>query len=166
MVATLYRCRRMSSHHLDISDYSRNVAQLKDHEPMISFLSRPAQFGPHITEQPGLPGYLIPISALTTKCPANATSSRPRSLPLGNDGLPDNFACLPICTDPSIPRPTGTENWIALVQRGECPFADKVRAAQSLGAKGVVVGGWPVQDGDRDDLLGMFSPGTSDLLRR
>ncbi|KAG8862979.1 hypothetical protein FRB96_000399 [Tulasnella sp. 330] len=50
------------------------------------------------------------------------------------------------------------ENWIALVQRGECPFADKARVALALGAKAVIVGGYTVKDGEKDDLLNMFSP--------
>ncbi len=124
---------------------------------MISFLSRPASFGPHITEQPGLPGYLIPVSSLIKPCP----TSRKHPFPTRSDeDLPDNVSCLPICADPSTPHPTRvTENWIALVQRGQCPFAEKVRAAQSLGAKAVIVGGWKVDEGERDDLLNMFSPG-------
>ncbi|KAG8898416.1 hypothetical protein FRB99_007445 [Tulasnella sp. 403] len=138
--------------------WSQSFIDVVDHEPIISFISRPASFGPHITEQPGLPGYLIPVSSLATQCPDTNTPITP-SILTDDDDLPENFSCLPICTDPSVSRPgIGTENWIALVQRGRCPFAEKVRAAQLLGAKAVVVGGWKPKEGDRDDLLNMFSP--------
>jgi E3 ubiquitin-protein ligase RNF13/E3 ubiquitin-protein ligase RNF167 len=50
---------------------------------------------------------------------------------------------------------------MALVQRGECHFVDKVREAQRLGAKAVVVGGDdPEISGNPDTLVNMFSPGT------
>lgn len=138
--------------------WSQSYLDVVDHEPVISFLSRPASFGPHITEPPGLPGYLIPVSSLLSTCPPDTSSSFPLP-PSSKDNLPENFACSPLCTGPSVPKPTWvTENWIALVQRGQCPFVEKVRAAQTLGAKAVIVGGWEPKDGDRDDLLNMFSP--------
>jgi len=46
------------------------------------------------------------------------------------------------------------EDWIALVERGGCSFADKVRAMQQSGAKAVVVGDNVPGNG----LLTMFSP--------
>lgn len=138
--------------------WSQSYLDVVDHEPVISFLSRPASFGPHITEPPGLPGYLISVSSLLSTCPPNNSSSLPLP-PSNKDNLPENFACSPLCTGPSVPQPNRiTENWIALVQRGQCPFVEKVRTAQTLGAKAVVVGGWEPKDGDRDDLLNMFSP--------
>ncbi|KAG6874792.1 hypothetical protein C0992_006558, partial [Termitomyces sp. T32_za158] len=49
-----------------------------------------------------------------------------------------NTGCPDLCiSGPNRP----TEPWIALVQRGDCEFVNKVREAQRLGAKAVVVGG-------------------------
>jgi len=56
---------------------------------------------------------------------------------------------------------------IALVERGGCDFASKVRAAQERGAAAVVVGDGKAFEGESDDegrlregLITMFSPGT------
>jgi hypothetical protein len=60
-------------------------------------------------------------------------------------------------------------SWIALVQRGNCSFAEKVRHAALLGAEAVVVGN-NVESGRLEEtigspgLVGMWSPGdTSDI---
>jgi hypothetical protein len=47
-----------------------------------------------------------------------------------------------------------TGDWIALVERGNCPFVNKVRAMQASGAVGVVVG-----DNRWDSLITMFASG-------
>lgn len=78
-------------------------------------------------------------------------------------------ACIPASelrwTPPSEPYK------IALVQRGGCDFATKVRAAQERGAAGVIVGdmishlGETEEEGrERESLITMFSPGTFPLL--
>jgi hypothetical protein len=61
---------------------------------------------------------------------------------------------------------------IALVQRGGCDFATKVRAAQERGAAGVIVGdmishlGETEEEGrERESLITMFSPGTSTSVK-
>ena len=60
-----------------------------------------------------------------------------------------------------------TEAWIALIQRGKCEFVMKVREAQRLGAKAVVVGGEdPDISGFPDTLVNMYSPGTPSSFRR
>jgi len=134
------------------------MVYIKDHEPVESFLSRPASFGPHVVDEPGLPGYLIPVSSFSSTC------FSPSDLVQDPDWYhKNNTGCPPLCIDPAKPKPEVVplmrENWIALVQRGDCQFLSKVRAAQGLGAKAVVVGGWKVVDGDRDDLVNMFSAG-------
>lgn len=74
-----------------------------------------------------------------------------------------------------IPR----KDWLALVQRGDCPFSAKVRLAQALGAIAVVVGdqapeahekpktpwGWePADEDEFPRLIPMFGEGdTSDI---
>lgn len=150
-----------------------------DRTPKVSYEARPAIFGPRLEEP--LLGYVIPLSSFTVTCPANGTGDggnpypttpahggrgqwqrQQTPLPLiveegGDRGViaargSENLGCKPLCI--AGPRkPEKTERWIALVQRGDCSFAEKVREAQRLGAMGIVVGG-------RDeDLVNMFSPG-------
>lgn len=75
----------------------------------------------------------------------------------------DNSGCPNLClSGPNEP----TEAWIALVQRGTCEFVKKVREAQRLGAKAVVVGGEdPEISGFPDTLVNMYSPGTPSSFR-
>ena len=131
-----------------------------DHNPVVSFPSRPgefnlsgvsssitfvaAAFGGEINDP--LLGYVIPVSSFTQQCPNNSP-----------DLAPDNSGCPELCvTTPNQP----TEPWIALVQRGKCEFVKKVREAQRLGAKAVVVGGEdPELSGYPDTLVNMYSPG-------
>jgi hypothetical protein len=79
-------------------------------------------------------------------------------------GATDSQACTPATklrwTPPQPPY------MIALVERGGCDFATKVRAAQERGAAGVVVGdmishpGESEEEGrERESLITMFSPG-------
>lgn len=121
---------------------------MQDHDPIVSFVSRPAAFGSRITASPGATGYVLPLSSFTYACPpANATLA------------PDNFGCPPLCIRPPN-HPDENENWIALVERGECPFTDKARAAMNLGARAVIVGGRPSEEqGGNDELITMYSPG-------
>ena len=81
-----------------------------DRSPPLTFRSRPAAFGPDL-EQPLL-GYVIPLSSFTSPCPTS---------PLPNTS---NSACPPLCQIGPY-RPDPQETWIALVQRGHCPFVDK-----------------------------------------
>ena len=93
-------------------------------------------------------GYVIPVSSFSAPCSTNASDIPP---------LVRNNGCPPLClTAPDYP----TETWIALVQRGQCEFVKKVREAQRMGAKAVVVGGEdPAISGYPDTLVNMFSPG-------
>ncbi|ORX37580.1 hypothetical protein BD324DRAFT_622508 [Kockovaella imperatae] len=61
-------------------------------------------------------------------------------------------------------RPSYADD-IALIERGGCDFARKVRAAQVRGASGVIVGDGPAREGEtdqegrlRENLITMFSP--------
>ncbi|KAI0086509.1 hypothetical protein BDY19DRAFT_1074760 [Irpex rosettiformis] len=116
-----------------------------DRSPPLMYPARPASFGAELTEP--LLGYVIPLSAFTAPCPAdNGTTQYPFD---PNPGL----GCPELCINgPSKPDPK--ERWIALVQRGGCPFVEKARQAERLGARAIVVGG------DRenpDALLNMYS---------
>ncbi|KAJ3005397.1 hypothetical protein NUW54_g4354 [Trametes sanguinea] len=119
-----------------------------DRSPPITFPARPASFGAELNDP--LLGYVIPLSSFTAPCPydpGNSTSRRHRFEP---DPV---FGCPELCVSGSN-EPEPTDTWIALVQRGGCPFVEKARQAQKLGAKAVVVGG----DRDNPDaLLNMFS---------
>jgi hypothetical protein len=111
-----------------------------------------AAFGAEINDP--LLGYVIPLSSFTIPCSHTSTSHSH----LDNSGCP--YLCL---SGPNEP----TEAWIALVQLGKCEFVRKVREAQRLGAKAVVVGGEdPEVSGFPDNLVNMYSPGTLSSFRR
>lgn len=89
----------------------------------------PAMFGPPTSPSVGLTGYLIPVKYLTNG--------------------KDEFGCKPLNVESvnrllkiryNVPTP-----WIAVVQRGECQFSEKVWAMQESGASAVIVG---------DDVVG------------
>jgi hypothetical protein len=114
------------------------------------FMTRPsthtnitAAFGAEISNP--ILGYVIPLSSFTSPC--------------SDPGSTTNTGCPKLCTNgPHQPEPS--ETWIALVQRGGCEFVTKVREAQRLGARAVVVGGEnPAISGLPDTLINMFSPG-------
>jgi hypothetical protein len=126
---------------------AENKVSIVDRSPALSFASRPAAFGLELKEP--LLGYVIPLSSFTVPCTDNASFVDPSP----------NLGCPPLCVNgPHEPEPGDT--WIALVQRGECEFVSKVRAAQQLGANAVVVGGDnPEISGNPDILVNMYSPG-------
>jgi hypothetical protein len=131
---------------------AESTVSIVDRSPTVSFASRPAAFGPESTDP--ILGYVIPLSSFTAPCDGN--SSELHTAP--------NLGCPTLCVvGPHEPEPK--ESWIALVQRGKCQFVDKVREAQRLGAKGVVVGGDdPDIYGNPDMLVNMYSPCESNLL--
>ncbi|KAJ3509160.1 hypothetical protein NLJ89_g5371 [Agrocybe chaxingu] len=123
---------------------SESTVSVIDRSPVVSFHSRPAAFGAEINDP--LLGYVIPMSSFTVQCPRNDT------LRVASQ----NYGCPDLCIDGER-QPT--EPWIALVQRGKCEFVKKVREAQRLGAKAVVVGGEnPATSGYPDTLVNMYSP--------
>ncbi|CAL1712341.1 unnamed protein product [Somion occarium] len=141
------------------------TVSIVDRTPAITFPARPASFGLELLDP--LLGYVIPLSSFTAPCPrSNDTSSTsfwsrtPVSFRFGRKYEPDPvLGCPELCiSGPNVPDQD--EKWIALVQRGGCPFVDKARMAQKLGASAVVVGG------DRenpDALLNMYSENASDV---
>ncbi|KIM54482.1 hypothetical protein SCLCIDRAFT_377403 [Scleroderma citrinum Foug A] len=129
-----------------------STVSVVDRSPPLTFHSRPATFGPTL-ENPLL-GYVIPLSSFTRRCPPNDTSANPG---------PSNSGC-PVLCQSGDHHPDPTESWIALVQRGWCPFVDKIREAQRLGARAVVVGGEdPDISGLPDTLINMYSKDASDV---
>ncbi|KAG5644770.1 hypothetical protein DXG03_007678 [Asterophora parasitica] len=123
---------------------TESTVSVVDRSPIVSFSSRPAAFGAEIHDP--ILGYVIPLSSFTVPC----TAEDGGLIPTPNTGCPD------LC--PSGPNKP-TEAWIALVQRGKCEFVKKVREAQRLGAKAVVVGGDdPETSGYPDALVNMYSP--------
>lgn len=121
------------------------TVSIVDRSPPRVYPARPASFGAELAEP--LLGYVIPLSSFTMPCPATNESVPPPFVPDPVQGCPD------LCVS-GPNQPERSETWIALVQRGGCPFVEKARQAQRLGARAVVVGG------DRqspDALLNMYS---------
>ncbi|TFK24930.1 hypothetical protein FA15DRAFT_756186 [Coprinopsis marcescibilis] len=131
---------------------TESTVSIVDRTPPISFASRPAAFGAEINDP--ILGYVIPLSAFTVPCKSNATAE---------GHLPENSGCPTLCLKGDT-KPGDT--WIALVQRGKCEFVKKVREAQRLGARAVVVGGEdPEKTGYPDTLVNMYSPeDSSDVI--
>ena len=110
-----------------------------------SYPDKAASFGPQLDAQ-GLEAFLVPLEDV-----AYAT------------GQPDDdellYGCRALTRDEQ-PGDGLKDNWIALVKRGRCAFAQKVRAMQQSGALGVIVG----DDKPNGPLLTMYSKGdTSDI---
>lgn len=134
---------------------AESTVSIVDRSPPLTFPSRPASFGRELEEP--LLGYVIPMASFTQPClPVDNANDTVASHDDNNTGCPE------LCLSGEH-RPTDT--WIALVQRGGCEFAAKVREAQRLGAKAVVVGGQDPKISEIPDvLLTMYSTGdTSDI---
>ena len=129
---------------------------------MHAFLeSRSAAFGPRISQAPGLLGYVLPLNSFTYPCEKNTSVSRPRPAPMSglqtSDDNSENWGCPSLCLFDDNLKPT--ETWIALVQRGNCSFVDKIREAMRFGARGVVVGGAKHNPEGGDTLVTMYNTG-------
>jgi len=97
----------------------------------VTYQDRIAAFGPRLTDK-GLFGYLVSVEAIE----------------------PDNQKG---CN--KLKREVHTKSWIALVERGQCTFIEKVRNMQASGAIAVVVG-----DNEKNGLITMYATGdTSDV---
>ena len=128
--------------------WGESTVSIVDRSPPLTFASRPAAFGAELTDP--LLGYVIPLSSFTVPCEGDGLGP----------SIPPNLGCPKLCVN-GPNEPERSETWIALVQRGECQFVDKVREAQRLGANAVVVGGDnPEISGYPDGLVNMYSPGT------
>lgn len=125
-----------------------------------TYFTRSAAFGPRVTSPGGLRGTLIPISAFRLD-PAAAHPSTPAKVQQAMYACPasdsESGSDPPDARTPPAPGPVPghsspplpPDDWIALVERGGgCSFVDKVRLAQSLGARAVVVGDAPSPDWD------------------
>ncbi|KAH8109290.1 hypothetical protein DFH11DRAFT_1548417 [Phellopilus nigrolimitatus] len=126
-----------------------NTVSVVDRSPPVSFTSRPASFGRMLED--AIMGYGIPMNAFTVTCGEEyAGSSKDLN-------LSTNLGCPKLCpAGGHMPEPE--ESWIAIVQRGNCSFVDKVREAQRFGAKAVVIGGDdPDVSGNPNALVNMYS---------
>lgn len=106
--------------------------------------SRPSSFGPHILDEP-LRGFLYPIESATAT---------------------DAYACTALAVAPAPVVPSTP--WIAMIQRGKCPFSQKVRFAQEHGAEAVVFGDQSEAEGGISGghgLLTPWSPENTDDIR-
>ena len=129
---------------------SDGTVSVVDRTPSITFPARPASFGTELVDP--LLGYVIPLSSFTAPCNSTQHSGNVDISTKSWDPDPV-LGCPDLCIS-GPHQPDQSEKWIALVQRGGCPFVEKARQAQKLGAKAVVVGG----DRDNPDmLLNMYS---------
>lgn len=97
----------------------------------VTYQDRIAAFGPRLTEE-RFTGFLIPVEILEEKNQKGCSK---------------------------LNKEVDADNWIALVERGQCSFIDKVRNMQSSGAIAVVVG-----DSEHNGLITMYATGdTSDV---
>jgi hypothetical protein len=90
-------------------------------------VDRIAAFGPRIDGDIGITGHLMKI-------------------PAGEED--DTFGCLPVQSPPKI------KDWVALVERGQCSFLQKVKTMQDSGAIAVIVG-----DKRYNGWVTMYAPG-------
>ena len=115
-----------------------------------SYFTRPAAFGLRRVEDEGLWGTLVPIQAF---------------LETNN-----NYGCIPEASGVHLANKVHWEksieqavlgkrkkkhppsDWVALMERGVCSFEQKVRLAQSMGARAVVVGDYKEQDHEDDPM--------------
>ncbi|PCH33929.1 hypothetical protein WOLCODRAFT_62954 [Wolfiporia cocos MD-104 SS10] len=125
------------------------AVSIVDRSPSVTFPARPASFGLELAEP--LLGYVIPLVAFTVPCAGNDSHEDTTTRYYNADPVQ---GCPHLCVADGGHSPDPNESWIALVQRGGCPFVEKARQAQRLGAKAVVVGGDSVNP---DALLNMYS---------
>ena len=92
----------------------------------MTYQDRIAAFGPRLTGE-GLFGYIVSVEMIEDD---------------------NQKGCSKLKKDVS------TKNWIALVERGQCTFIEKVRNMQASGAIAVVVG-----DNEKNGLITMYATG-------
>ena len=120
------------------------------------YQSRPSSFGPHLKED--FTGLLFPITAFAKDSNSYACSPPPST------ATPSSPLLVQRSHESNRTAPV---NWIALVQRGNCPFSDKVRFAQSIGASAVLFGDQSYEEGGIGGFGGLltpWSPGSSPSL--
>jgi hypothetical protein len=122
----------------------------------ITLPHRPAAFPNHLSPPTILPisGYLKSFASLTNQSQNQADILIPSV----------EQACIHTVSDRYFPPQKPYS--IALVERGGCDFATKVKATQARGVAGVIVGDGVARLGEsdeegrtRDSLITMFSPG-------
>ncbi|WVQ84792.1 hypothetical protein IAT38_006949 [Cryptococcus sp. DSM 104549] len=130
----------------------------------ISMPHRPAAFPTHLNV-PLLPiaGYLTPF--LSLPAPSSPSDVADDSNDPSASVLDPALACLPPLHPFPRHSPPLSPPRIALIERGGCDFATKVRSAQDRGAAGVIVGDNAAHPGEtreegwrRESLITMFSP--------
>ncbi|KAI3646907.1 hypothetical protein MP228_007128 [Amoeboaphelidium protococcarum] len=137
---------------------------------------RIAAFGPNIDIDSPVRGILVAVDQLSPRPTEiirdNTTTIIQEQQDVDDDQIPQLQSsyienspkgCVPVYPPEFILQPAGNETippWIALVERGQCSFVDKVRAMQQSGASAVVVG----DNEQRNGLIVMFGSGdTSDI---
>jgi hypothetical protein len=114
---------------LFLTDCMCKIVVLNSNE---TYPERIAAFGPRIEEDSNYSGVLVPVGYILL----NGEESK-------EFGRENSNGCK--IFEPPIPA---NISWIALVERGECTFVEKVRAMQKSGASAVIVG-----DNEQNNML-------------
>ena len=115
-----------------------------------SYFTRPAAFGLRHVEDEGLWGTLIPIQTFLETNNNYGCIPEASSVHLTNKAHWEKSIEQTVIGKRKNKHPPS--DWIALIERGECSFERKVRLAQSMGAKAVVVGDYMEQDDAGDPM--------------
>ncbi|KAL1412577.1 hypothetical protein Q8F55_000324 [Vanrija albida] len=139
------------------------LAHTGEESDNVTFPHRPAAFPSFLQPSADLPvaGVLVPFVSL--KLPGKHADTEAEA-EAGKHEAPER-ACLPPAWPPIRPHPPKAPYTVALVERGGCDFATKVRAAQERGAAAVIVGDSRARADEtdeegrsRENLITMFSP--------
>ncbi|KAI5478564.1 hypothetical protein MNV49_004823 [Pseudohyphozyma bogoriensis] len=103
---------------------------------------------------------LGPQAVLLDKVGNFLASNDPKACPLPS--LSASASTPPTTLAPRDPAPLPPSQWIALIERGGCPFSAKVRTAMELGAEGVVFGDLSADEGGLGGIGGLLTPWSPD----
>lgn len=115
-----------------------------------SYFTRPASFGPSRVVDEGLWGTLMPIQTFLDTNNNHGCIHEALGASLRDNMHWEKLMKQTIIGTRKNKHPPS--DWIALMERGECSFEQKVRLAQAMGAKAAVVGDYMEQDYE-DDLM-------------
>ena len=119
-----------------------------------AYQAQPAAFGPSIEDPNGMWGHLVPISEFLREGSGSENSGciqEPHDAAAKSGESTATLRHHINRTLRDVTSKTPPRDWVALVERGFCTFTDKVRTAQKLGAKAVIVGDSPSGRDSSDD---------------
>lgn len=139
----------------NLSDDMRRKAEWPGNKILIpsvnqSYFTRPASFGPSRVEDEGLWGTLMPIQTFMDTNDNHGCIREASGASLRDNMHWEKLMKQTVLNKHKNKHPPS--DWIALMGRGECSFEQKVRLAQNMGAKAVVVGDYMKQDYEGDPM--------------